>query len=70
MINSHLLYLLSYPRVTRDRNRTDTFRLFGPVLSMSYILRLRTAEHDTGNRYAPVGISRARTQVRDEGAGS
>ena len=57
MINSHLLYPSELSLCTRDRNRTDTFRFFRPVLSMSYILHPRAAKHDTGDRYAPVGIS-------------
>jgi hypothetical protein len=35
---------------------------FIPTLSMSYMLRLHSAEHETGYRPAPVGITGARTQ--------
>jgi hypothetical protein len=55
---------------TRDRNRTDAFGLSRPTLSMSYILRLRMAEHDTGDRPAPVEISASPNQSQSEGARS
>ena len=34
---------------------------FTPTLAMSFILRLRSAEHETGSRLAPVRSQRART---------
>ena len=56
MITIHLLYPLSYPLV-QETGIEPIPSGFTPTLSMSYILQLRTAEHDTGYRHAPVGIS-------------
>ena len=67
-ITSHLLYLteLSFGDAG-DRNRTDAFQLFRPVLSMSHILHLRLAEHETGNRPAPVGTKENPNHSQSEG---
>jgi hypothetical protein len=40
-----------------------------PTLSMSYTSRLHSAEHETGHRLAPVGITESPNPWPSEGAG-
>src|SRR5262249_42376128 len=54
MINSHLLYP-SELSLWSKRSESNRCLRVSPMLSMSYILRM--AEHETGDRIAPAGIS-------------
>ena len=56
MINSHLLYP-SELSLWSKRSESNRCLRVSPMLSMSYILHLRMAEHETGDRIAPAGIS-------------
>ena len=70
MIHIHLLYQteLSFVCVT-DRNRTGDLRVHPDALPLSYYRIPCTAEHETGNRLAPVGISESPNPWPSEGAG-
>jgi hypothetical protein len=61
MITSHLLYQLSYPSFVQPIGIEPDLRL-SPALSMSYRSLPHAAEHETGNRPAPDGISESPNQ--------
>ena len=67
MINSHLLYQAELSFVVQETGIEPMPSGFTPTLSMSYILRLRSAEHETGNRPSPVGISESPNPWPSEG---
>ena len=57
MIHIHLLYQTELSFVAQEIGIEPIPSGFTPTLSMSYVLHLRSAEHETGNRPAPVGIT-------------
>jgi hypothetical protein len=56
------------PDLATDRNRTGAFR-FNPDALHELQLRLHSAEHETANRLAPVGISESPNPWPSEEAG-
>ena len=60
---------LSYPLWDKRPESNRCLRVFSPTLSMSYILLfLHSAEHETGDRIAPAGISTSPDPWPSEGA--
>jgi hypothetical protein len=57
MIHSHLLYQTELSFVVRQIGIEPMPSGFIPMLSMSYNHGLHSAEHETGDRPAPVGIT-------------
>jgi hypothetical protein len=57
MSDCHLLYQTELSFVAQETGIEPTPSGYNPTLSMSYILLPRTAEHETGDRPAPVGIT-------------
>ena len=57
MIHIHLLYQTELSFVAQETGIEPMPSGFTPTLSMSYVLHPCKAEHETGHRPAPVGIT-------------